>query len=89
MVSGLVSVLRDAGLDVLLYNVGDVQDRRRFFQTLPARRKVDALVLVALPIADSERERLELMGVRIFAPEGKTSPTRSCASTTRPPAARP
>lgn len=71
MVSGLVSVLRDAGFDVLLYHVGDVQDRRRFFQTLPARRKVDALVLVALPIADSERERLELMGVRIFAAGGQ------------------
>lgn len=71
MVSGLESVLSDAGFDVLLYHVGDAEDRQRFFQVLPARRKVDAVVVVAFPIADAERARLELMGVTIVAAGGQ------------------
>jgi hypothetical protein len=43
MVEALESVFRAADLDVLLYAVGDVRDRRDFFERLPARRKVDAV----------------------------------------------
>ena len=32
IVAGLESVLREADLDILLYHVGDVDDRRRFFE---------------------------------------------------------
>lgn len=71
MVAGLQSVLSDEGFDVLLYHVGDAEDRRRFFELLPARRKVDAVVVVAFPVADRERERLELMGVTIVAAGGQ------------------
>ena len=67
MVGGLEAGLSDAGLDVLLYHVGDASDRRRFFERLPARRKVDAVVVVAFPVAGQERQRLELMGVAVVA----------------------
>jgi LacI family repressor for deo operon, udp, cdd, tsx, nupC, and nupG len=73
MVSGLESVLSDAGLDVLLYHVGDAEDRRDFFHRLPARRKVDAVVVVAFPVEELERRRLELMGVTIVAAGGQSA----------------
>jgi len=71
MVAGLESVLQDAGLDVLLYHVGGAVDRRQFFHRLPARRKVDALVVVGFPVARPDRERLELMGVTIVSAGGQ------------------
>ena len=72
MLAGLESVLRTAELDVLLYPVGDVHDRHEFFHRLPARRKVDAIVVVAFPLDQLERQRLELMGVRIVAAGGQS-----------------
>ncbi|MEO6413326.1 MAG: LacI family DNA-binding transcriptional regulator [Pedococcus sp.] len=65
VVEGLNEVLRDADLDVLLYQVGNMEDRARFFERLPPRRKVDALVVIGFPVAEDERRRLELMGVHI------------------------
>ena len=72
MLAGIESVLRTAELDVLLYPVGDVQDRRVFFKRLPARRKVDAVVIIAFPLEPSEQRRLELMGVHIVAAGGQS-----------------
>lgn len=71
MIEAMLSVFADAELDVLLYSVGDRDDRRRFFQRLPARRNVDALVVVGLPVDEQERLRLELMGVHIVAVGGQ------------------
>ncbi|MFC4070516.1 LacI family DNA-binding transcriptional regulator [Actinoplanes subglobosus] len=71
LLDGLESVLRDADLDVLLYHVGDAADRRDFFHRLPARRKVDAVVVLGMPVRDDERARLELMGVHIVAAGGQ------------------
>lgn len=71
MVEALVSEFADAELDVLLYHVGGLEDRRRFFEHLPARRKVDAVVVVAFPVEDAERERLELLGVQVVAAGGQ------------------
>lgn len=73
MVGGLEAVLRNAEVDVLLYHVGDLRDRTRFFDTLPARRKVDAVVVVAFPVGELERQRLNLMGVRIVAAGGQSA----------------
>jgi LacI family repressor for deo operon, udp, cdd, tsx, nupC, and nupG len=72
MLAGVESVLRTAELDVLLYPVGDIQDRRVFFQRLPARRKVDAVVILAFPLEPPEQRRLELMGVHIVAAGGQS-----------------
>ena len=71
LLEGLEAVLRDADLDVLLYHVGDAKDRRDFFDRLPARRKVDAVVALAFPVTELERQRLELMGVSIVAAGGQ------------------
>lgn len=71
VLEALADVLRAASLDVLLYHVGDHEDRRRFFEELPARRKVDAVVVVAFPVEESEQRRLELLGVRVVAAGGQ------------------
>jgi LacI family repressor for deo operon, udp, cdd, tsx, nupC, and nupG len=71
LLEGLESVLRDADLDVLLYHVDDADDRHRFFEELPARRKVDAVVVLAFPVDEQEQKRLALMGVDIVAAGGQ------------------
>ena len=73
VVEGLDSVLRSADLDVLLYQVGDAADRQDFFDRLPARRKVDAVVVVGFQVEDLERTRLETMGVHIVAAGGQSA----------------
>lgn len=73
VVEGLGSVLRAADFDVLLYQVGDLRDRRDFFERLPARRKVDAVVVVGFQVDDLERQSLETMGVQIVAAGGQSA----------------
>lgn len=70
MLAGVESVLRAADLDVLVYQVDGEAQRARFFRDLPARRKVDAVVLIALPVLDQEERRLELLGVEVIVAGG-------------------
>ncbi len=74
MLNGVESVLREADLDLLLYHVGDPENREAFFRRLPARRKVDALLVVGIPVSRAEQERLALMGVHIVAAGGQSAP---------------
>lgn len=73
VVEGLDEVLSHAQLDVLLYRVGAVHERREFFEQLPARRKVDAVVVVGFQVEELERLRLEKMGVQIVAAGGQSA----------------
>ncbi|MDQ0031678.1 LacI family DNA-binding transcriptional regulator [Arthrobacter bambusae] len=65
--SGIERVLSQANLDVLLYHVDDEQHRREFLTKLPARRKVDAVVIVAFPVTEEDQTRLEKIGAKIVA----------------------
>jgi DNA-binding LacI/PurR family transcriptional regulator len=65
--AGIERVLSQADLDVLLYHVDDEQHRREFLSRLPARRKVDAVVVVAFPLTEEDRARLGKIGARIVA----------------------
>ena len=73
MLEALESVLREADLDVLLYTVGNAADSHSFFERLPARRKVDAVVVLAFLVSEAERHRLDLMGVSIVAAGGQSA----------------
>jgi len=73
MLEALESVLREADLDVLLYTVGNAADSHSFFERLPARRKVDAVVVLAFPVSEAEQRRLDLMGVSIVAAGGQSA----------------
>ncbi len=70
MLAGIEGVLREADLDVLIYHVDGAEDRRRFFERLPARRKADAVIVIALPVPESEAARLDLMGVQVVVAGG-------------------
>ena len=72
-VEALESALCEADLDVLLYHVSDAPDRHAFFERLPARRKVDAVVVLAFPVSEAEQQRLELIGVSIVAAGGQSA----------------
>lgn len=72
--NGISTVLRESGLDLLLYHVGEGKNRDAFFRTLPARRKVDAVLVVGIAVNRTEQQRLGLMGVEIFAAGGPVAP---------------
>lgn len=65
MLATIESTLREADLDVIVYQVGTQEQRAQFFRDLPTRRKVDAVVLITLPIRSEEEQRLNLMGVEV------------------------
>ncbi len=73
VVEGLVRVLHAADLDVLLYHVADPEERRDFFTRLPARRKVDAVVVVGFQVDPDEQDQLATMGVHIVAAGGQSA----------------
>jgi DNA-binding LacI/PurR family transcriptional regulator len=74
MLEGVESALRRADLDLLLYRLGEGDERSSFFERLPARRKVDGLIVVGFPVSEPEQERLALMGVQIVAAGGQVAP---------------
>jgi DNA-binding LacI/PurR family transcriptional regulator len=51
-------VLRGAGYDLLLHNLGDSDGRERFFSVLPVRKRVDAVIVVSLALTAEEVEAL-------------------------------
>src|ERR687886_1654394 len=63
VVAGLDAVLRPAGVDMLLYPVPDAEARAAFFASLPGRRHVDAVVVVALPLTAAEVGVLKRTGL--------------------------
>jgi DNA-binding LacI/PurR family transcriptional regulator len=63
VIAGAEDVLRSAGFDLLLYAVGDVNARKRFFRELPLRRSVDAVLVLALPLDDDEASALRELNV--------------------------
>lgn len=67
VLAGILSVLRDAGLDALVYQVAD---GREFFADLPAQRQVDAVIVVAFPVTGFERRQLDLLGVPVVVAGG-------------------
>jgi LacI family transcriptional regulator, repressor for deo operon, udp, cdd, tsx, nupC, and nupG len=70
LLEGIMTALRGSDLDVLLYEVKREEERRRFFDELPARRQVDALIILAFPVSDQERLQLDLMGVTVVMAGG-------------------
>lgn len=70
VLTGIEFTLREAGYDLLLYNVGDPAGRVRFFDTMPLRRRVDAVLAVASALNAEEQEALRALGVPLAAVGG-------------------
>lgn len=58
VLSGVEEVLREDGFDLLLYALPDDESRTRFFDVLPLRRRVDAVLVLTLPLDDAEMAAL-------------------------------
>jgi LacI family transcriptional regulator, repressor for deo operon, udp, cdd, tsx, nupC, and nupG len=63
VLTGLEGPLREAGYDLLLYNVGDPAGRKHFFEAMPLRRRVDAVIAVASSFTPAERDALHALAV--------------------------
>jgi LacI family transcriptional regulator, repressor for deo operon, udp, cdd, tsx, nupC, and nupG len=74
ILAGIEGRLRAADRDLLIYHVDGPTDRQQFFEQLPARRKVDAVIVVALPVTEEQAQRLELMGVHVVVAGGRLGP---------------
>jgi LacI family repressor for deo operon, udp, cdd, tsx, nupC, and nupG len=61
VVSGAEAVLHEAGLDLLLYNVGDDEGRQRFFSRMPLHRRVDAVLVISVPLSAAELAALHAL----------------------------
>jgi DNA-binding LacI/PurR family transcriptional regulator len=56
------TALRRAGFDLLLYNLGDEAGRSRFFDVMPMRKRVDAVLVASLVLSDEEITALQSLG---------------------------
>ncbi len=65
VVAAAGQVLRDHGLDVLLYNLGDAAGRSRFFDRMPLRRRVDAVLFITVELTAHEIEALRRLHVPV------------------------
>jgi len=76
-INGIEQSLREAGMDLLLYNFSEVDARQRIFQHKQLRGKVDALIVISMPPTDEEFTSLLSLGIPIttigFVHEGCTS----------------
>ena len=76
-IAGAEQALREAGMDLLLYNFSEVDARKRIFQHKQLRGKVDALIVISMPPTDEEFKSLLSLGIPIttigFVHEGCTS----------------
>jgi DNA-binding LacI/PurR family transcriptional regulator len=76
-INGIEQSLREAGMDLLLYNFSQVDARQRIFQQKQLRGKVDAIIVVSMPPTDEEFTSLLSLGIPIttigFTHEGCSS----------------
>ena len=59
VLDSIYAYLRDQGLELLIYRITDVDERERFFSTLPARRNADALIVASFALTAEEHQRLQ------------------------------
>ncbi len=55
------TALRKAGFDLLLYNLGDREGRSQFFDIMPMRKRVDAVLVTSLVLSEREVSALSAL----------------------------
>jgi LacI family repressor for deo operon, udp, cdd, tsx, nupC, and nupG len=65
VIGGAETVLRDAGFDLLLYALDTFERRDRFFSELPLKRRVDAILVVTVPLNGAEVASLAGLGMPV------------------------
>lgn len=64
-IAGIEQALREAGMDLLLYNFAQVEARQRVFQQKKLVGKVDGLIVISLPPTDKEFEQILGLGIPV------------------------
>ncbi len=75
-IRGAENELRSAGYDLLLYNVGDPACRQQLFTSMPLRRRVDAVLAIAVSFTVTEAVAMERLGVPVVSvsdPSGRAT----------------
>lgn len=62
-IAGVEQALREAGMDLLLYNFAQIDARQRVFQQKKLVGKVDGLIVVSLPPTEKEFEQMLGLGI--------------------------
>jgi DNA-binding LacI/PurR family transcriptional regulator len=65
LLGGAELVFREAGLDLLLYHVGDTEMRQRYFSSGLLRKRVDGVLLVILALTEPEVTALRALDVPV------------------------
>jgi LacI family repressor for deo operon, udp, cdd, tsx, nupC, and nupG len=65
VIAGAGEVIRSAGLDVLLFELGDAAGRRRFFEEQRLRGRADAVLVLSLELNPAEAEMLEHLNLPV------------------------
>jgi DNA-binding LacI/PurR family transcriptional regulator len=65
LLGGAEEVVREAGLDLLLYHVGDKETRQRYFSSGLLRKRVDGVLLVTLALTEPEIVALRALDVPV------------------------
>src|SRR5512138_1312132 len=63
ILAGIADEFDTVGMDLILCTLPTSAARHRFFEALPLRRKVDATVVVSLPLSAREYTRLDQLAV--------------------------
>jgi DNA-binding LacI/PurR family transcriptional regulator len=64
-IAGIEQALREAGLDLLLYNFAQIDARQRVFQQSKLVGKVDGLIVISLPPTEKEFEKILGLGIPV------------------------
>lgn len=65
VLGGTEQVVREAGLDMILYHVGDAEMRQRYFSSGLLRKRVDGVLLVTLALTEPEVSALRALDVPV------------------------
>lgn len=65
VLAGIEQALREAGMDLLLYNFAQVDARQRVFQQRKLVGKVDGLIVISLPPTEKEFEEILGLGIPV------------------------
>ena len=58
VIAGAEQLLREQGMDLLLYNLGHVEGRERYFSGEALRQRADAVLVLCLPLSHAELDAL-------------------------------
>jgi DNA-binding LacI/PurR family transcriptional regulator len=65
VIDTIESTLREGAYDLVLYNLGDEAGRARFFEEMPLRKRVDAIVIASLVLSEAEFAALDDLGLPV------------------------